>query len=158
MKLSKSLRPISAAEHPEYGTKYYGITLDDALTAHRSTGNIWVYGALLKDGFNALNIADMWGSKVFGNTLYVCDTDGEDIKVGDHYINPETALEEESLSNLQEYIIENPTDKKICDLISEYELDYKYLDIDEIARTLLDDPSISFIELYNDYSDIAYYI
>lgn len=158
MKINKLLKPISAAEHPEYGTKYYRITLDDALTAHRSVGNIWVYGALLNYGFYALNIADMWGSKVFGNALYVCDTDGEDIKVGDHYVNPETALEEESLSNLQEYIVENPTDKKICDLISEHELDYEYIDIDEIARILLDDPSISFIELYNDYSDIDNYV
>ena len=37
-------------------------------------------------------------------------------------------------------------------------LNLMYLDIDEIARTLLDDPSISFIELYHDYSDIANHI
>ena len=154
MKISKLLKPISAAEHPEYGTKYYRITLDDALTAHQSTGNIWVYGALLNYGFYALNIADMWGSKVFGNTLYVCDTDGEDIKVGDHYVNPETALEEESLSNLQEYIIENPTDKKICDLIESDSLRQKFsdnwsLNLEKFQKETILDKWLNLIESFN---------
>ena len=156
MQSTKYIKAESArvAEPSDYGTTFYKVTesqLKDALNNSKDV-NLWVKAVVDRDGFRALNFkSSLFGSKVIGNTLYLCKTDGSDIEVNGKSVDPETALDQVSLSALSDYI-DDADDDIICKSITEYELDFK--DIEKLAIELLRE-NYAFNELYDAATEIG---
>lgn len=125
------------------GTTFYKITYDAIVDAYEDY-NIVVWQALKNYGWDAFDISKyLYGSQMFDDVLYVCDTDGVDIEVedtggfGDNgLLNPEEALAAVGPESLQEYI-KVPDDDEIRQLVTPYDLDEGESDLDEIATQLL---------------------
>ena len=125
------------------GTTFYKITYDAIVDAYEDY-NIVVWQALKNYGWDAFDISKyLYGSQMFDDVLYVCDTDGVDIEVEDAgefgengMINPEEALAAVGPESLQEYI-KVPDDDEIRKLVTPYDLNEGGLDLDEIATQLL---------------------
>lgn len=124
------------------GTTFYKITYDAIVDAYEDY-NIVVWQALKDYGWDAFDISKyLYGSQMFDDVLYVCDTDGVDIEVDDAgdfgdngLLNPEEALAAVGPESLQEYI-KVPSDDEIRKLVTPYDLSDGY-DLDEIATQLL---------------------
>lgn len=138
MKIScrNKIRNINAANDFQYGTTYYPVSLEQLIDTFDNTDDIWIKYALVLYGLNGLDIEHMYGSETIGDTLYICDTDGEDIEVDGNLVNPETALSDYTTDQLEAYI-QDPTDDDIKRLISDYELNIPSLN--EVAIEMLQD-------------------
>lgn len=156
MRLTKN---IQGAKKPriggpsDFGTTYYRATekqIKDAFHNDKDA-NIWVTALIDRDGLDALDFHDsLFGSKVIGDTLYICKTDGSDISVDGENVDPETALDDYSEDELSDYI-EDADDKTIIKSITEYELNFK--DVEQLAIELLTQ-NYAFSELYDAANEI----
>lgn len=131
------MRKIIGADiqEPEQGgTAFYLIT-EDELKDYFGDENIVMKYLVDTKGFDAFNTDDMYGSIFIDSDEFVlCVTDGYDIRVGTELVDPETALEDYDISELDEYL-KVPTDEIFRRYFSEYELNP--VDIDEVALELL---------------------
>lgn len=118
------------------GTKYYLITLKHAIDVALDT-NILMSQALIMNSWDSLDIDRLSGSMIIDNSLYLCVTDGYAIEVnGEKDIDPEAALSEFSLDDLDKYI-EVASDEIISERLTPYEV--TNFDIDKAAYQLLGD-------------------
>ena len=134
---------ITAAE--ESGdTTFYTITESQLLKHYDSNDNGILRFVVSENGFNAFDIDRLYGSKIIGDVLYLCVTDGHDIIVNGEETYPEDALDMYDISALSAYIQEG--DDKIIDrYVSEYEL--KPIDINDVALDLLDGGAVDFTDV-----------
>lgn len=147
-KSTNSIRKIVAAEG--IGTTYYKATIDDVVDAIRDGSNLFVYYAMLALGFESIDLDhNLFGSYIDGNTIYLCDTDGEDIEVNGQMFDPEDAMEELGPEALESYI-QDATPEIIRRFITPYELKF---DIDEGAYWLMKD-GFGFTEIVKAYEDL----
>lgn len=147
-KSTNSMRKIVAAEG--IGTTYYKATIDDVVDAIRNDSNLFVYYAMLALGFESIDLDhNLFGSYIDGNTIYLCDTDGEDIEVNGQMFDPEDAMEELGPEALESYI-QDATPEIIRRFITPYELKF---DIDEGAYWLMKD-GFRFTEIVKAYEDL----
>lgn len=142
------MRKIVAAEG--IGITYYKATIDDVVDAIRNDSNLFVYYAMLALGFESIDLDhNLFGSYIDGNTIYLCDTDGEDIEVNGQMFDPEDAMEELGPEALESYI-QDATPEIIRRFITPYELKF---DIDEGAYWLMKD-GFRFTEIVKAYEDL----
>ena len=122
-------------QEPEQGgTSFYLIT-EDELKDYFGNENVVMQYLVDTKGFEAFNTDDMFGSAFLDADEFVlCVTYGYDIRVGNELVDPETALEDYDISELDEYV-KVPTDEIFRRYFSEYELNP--VDMDEIALELL---------------------
>lgn len=105
---------------------------------------------MLALGFEAIDLEhNLFGSYIDGNTIYFCDTDGEDIEVNGQMFNPEDAMEEFGPEVLESYI-QDATPEIIRRFITPYELKF---DVDEGAYWLMKD-GFGFTEIVKSYEDL----
>lgn len=134
-------------------TTFYKVNLDDVISYYENK-NAWIYAAFKYEGFDCLNIKDMYGSKIIDDTLYLCVTNGVDIDVNGESVDPEEALDKYSIDDLSEYI-KDATDKVIRDelddaVIKDLDNNDKYT---EWALELLNS-GFSFVDLVDSYNEI----
>ena len=152
MRITKNSKLQSIEAATSYGTKFYRTTIDETIDAlKQSNSNIWVIYMLESEGWNAIDFDNnLFGSKVIDDELFICETDGQDIQVNGHFIDPEKALEEYDVSELSAYI--QPADKdKIAKSITGYEV--KISDVDKVAIELLDN-GYSFTDVVKDAEEL----
>lgn len=124
------------------GTTYYKATKDEVLEAlTENETNIWVTYAISLEGLEIINIDQMFGSSIIDDMLYLCKTDGKDIRVKGEFVDPETALSNYSVSDLSEYI-QPATPEILSSMLTEHEI--KYFDIDSIGKHMIEEDDQSF--------------
>lgn len=151
MKITKKVYGADRNEARKAGTTYYTITKDALRKAFDGDSeNVWLKAAIESDGFGAIDLdKNLFGSKVIGDTLYLCITDGRDIMVDGIAVDPEEALDEYTPEQLSDFVA-HATDKLIRRYITPYEI-YEP-DFDELAVNLLKD-GVSFGRLVDDYEE-----
>lgn len=151
MKITKKVYGADRSEARKAGTTYYTITKDALRKAFGDDSeNVWLKAAIEADGFDAIDLdKNLFGSKVIGDTLYLCITDGRDIMVDGIAVDPEEALDEYTPEQLSDFVA-HATDKLIRRYITPYEI-YEP-DFDELAVDLLKG-GVSFSRLVDDYEE-----
>lgn len=130
-------RMIAAAQPATSGTTFYKITEDQFTKYYSNSDNSIMQYLSESQGFNLIDIDQLYGSEIIDNVLYLCVTDGYDITVGDAAdIDPEKALSQFDLDELSEYI-KPATDTEIGKYLTPYEL--MFPDIDNIAQSMFED-------------------
>ena len=141
---------IKSAEEP--GSIWYKITREDLLNNMLWKDNVWISERLkyypLDD---SINIEDLDGSYATEDTLYFLVTDYSPIIIDGEEIEPEEALEEYSLKDIENYINDNPP-KDIIQRITDSDISWAGIDIDTCAKDLLDIESFS--KVVEDAQDI----
>lgn len=150
--MMKIKRNVFAAEDNDKdtfgGTQFYKISEEDLKKYFEDDSNIVMRYVVATQGFDAFDTDSMWGSyydRATGN-FYYCNTDGQDIMINGEEIDPESALDEYSIEDVQEYVVDG-TDSKIRKYFTEYEL--KPVDIDEAGQGLIED-GYSFSQIIED--------
>lgn len=107
----KSSKNIFAEE--DIGTTYYTTDVNQILDFLKDEdSNIWLIGAFELDGLDALNLENnLFGSKIIGDILYICVTDGSDININGNMVDPESALDDYDVEELSAYI--RPADDEV---------------------------------------------
>lgn len=123
---------INAASDP--GTIFYRITEDQV--EDLDGDNLFIKEAFNMYGFNAFDLSTLYGSIVEDNVLYLCKTDGQYITVEGEEVDPEEALSQYGVAACSSYI-QDGTPDIIRRNLSGYELNKEYIDVDEIALSLL---------------------
>lgn len=129
MKVHKSThRPITAASG--IGTTWYRVTPDQFRKfIEDREDNLFVKYTALTNQFDCLNLSQMFGSAIYDDELFICETDGQPIVVGpDADVDPETAFESYTPEDLHAYIEDAKTETLI-----------KYITYREILPDLLKD-------------------
>lgn len=154
MKRYKKTKPegsyIKAAATPG-GTIWYEAEFEQVRDALKEE-NLILYGAFLTNGFDCISNIDinLPGSYVYGDYLYICESDGELINVNGDQVDPESAMEEYEPEMLSAYIV--PADDKIIQQkLTEYEI--TNYDIDEVADALFEE-GYTFTTILADYEKI----
>lgn len=144
---------IYAASNPSKGsgTVFYAATLDQIIQCYQDYNkNAWVRQAFIENGFDALELeSNLYGSAIFGDTLYICVTDGKDIIIQGKPIFPEDAFDLFDVAELSEYI-EPADDAIISRYITEYEIQTP--NFDDWATDVLND-GYDFTKLVKDYQE-----
>lgn len=138
---------IKAAAAPG-GTVWYEAEFEQVRDALKEE-NLILYGAFLTNGFDCISNIDinLPGSYVYGDYLYICETDGQLINVNGNQVDPESAMEEYEPEVLSAYIV--PADDKIIrQKLTEYEI--TNYDIDEVADALFEE-GYTFTTILADY-------
>lgn len=151
MKITKKVYGANRSEARKAGTTYYTITKDALRKAFDGDReNVWLKAAIESDGFDAIDFdKNLFGSKVIGDTLYLCITDGRDIMVDGIAVDPEEALDDYAPEQLSDFVA-HATDKLIHRYITPYEIYTP--DFDELAGDLLKG-GVSFSRLVDDYEE-----
>lgn len=133
------------------GTTFYAATLEQIINAYSNNNkNCWILESFKENGLNILDAGAITiGSKIEDNTVYICVTDGADIIVNGTPINPETALDDYTTTELNEYI-EPASDSVITRYITELEIETP--DFDDLAPKLLES-GVRFSRMVSDYED-----
>ena len=131
----------------ETGTHFYKMTLNTVIDSlNDNDGNLWLIYALQKYGWNALDTDhNFYGSKLIDDIFYLCVTDGHEIEINDEIYDPEYLLEEFDIEAMSQYI-QDANDEIIHRYVTPYEMNFKVIDIDQIAIDLLND-DYSFIDI-----------
>lgn len=93
------------------GTTWYPVSMeqfDDF--AEDNIENVFLRYTAYYDGFKALDLDLMYGSRIVDETLYICSSDGKPIQVGNEDVDPEFALDKYTPEDLHAYM-EDVTDK-----------------------------------------------
>lgn len=141
---------IRAAATPG-GTIWYEAEFEQVRDALKEE-NLILYGAFLTNGFDCISNIDinLPGSYVYGDYLYICESDGELININGDQVDPESAMEEYGPEMLSAYIA--PADDKIIQQkLTEYEI--TNYDIDEAADALFEE-GYTFTTILADYEKI----
>ena len=72
------------------GTSWYPVSMrqfDEFTEDHIE--NIFLKYTAYYDGFNALDLDLMYGTRIVDDTLYICSSDGKAIQVGNEEVDPE---------------------------------------------------------------------
>lgn len=126
------------------GTTFYTINESDLLKYYDKSNNPILRYVVSENGFKAFDIDDLYGSRLIGDTLYLCVTDGNDITVRGEDVFPEDALEDYDISDLSGYI-EDGNDKIIGRYLTAYEL--KPFDLNDVAYELMKGGTATFTDI-----------
>lgn len=150
-RFSSNHRPITAAL--ETGTHFYKIELPQLIDSlNDNDGNLWLIYALQEYGWNALDMDhNYFGSAIVDDIFYLCVTDGTEIEINGNLEDPETAIDDFGVDSIVNYI-ENATDNIIHRYITAYELNFKQVDVNDIAIKLLED-NYTFLEIVRSAED-----
>lgn len=150
-RFSSNHRPITAAS--ETGTHFYKIALSDLIDSlNENEGNIWLIYALQEYGWNALDINhNFYGSAIIDDIFYLCVTDGHEIEINNQLEDPETIIENFGIDAISNYISE-VSDDIIHRYITPYEMNFKQIDIDNLAIHMLED-DYSFLDIVKSAKD-----
>ena len=149
----KILKRVYGAEDDarKAGTTFYAVPKSNLEQAFdKDDVNVWLKAEIEADGFDAIDFDNnLFGSKVIGDTLYICVTDGRDIIIDGKAVDPEEALDEYTPEQLSDFT-SIATDKLIRRYITEYEVYTP--DFDDMAVDLLR-AGTSFERLADDYEE-----
>lgn len=131
----------------ETGTHFYKMSLDQVIDSlNDNDGNLWLIYSLQKYGWNALDMDhNFYGSALMDDTFYLCVTDGHEVEINDETHDPEYLIEDLGIDSLSSYV-KAATDEIIHKYITPYEMNFKTIDVDQIAIDLLND-DYSFIDI-----------
>ena len=136
------------AEKVDSGTTFYKMTRKQFEDAFEKE-NLWIQ-EIIKRSKDFDCLVDMFGSEEIDGDYYICVTDGREIEVNGEMVDPETALQEYSLSDLSGYI-KDATKKVILDSIGVPE-NFKDPDVKKWVVDMLYD-GIDFYRLAEDYME-----
>ena len=133
------------------GTVFYKVT-PELLNEYMDEPdlNLYVKQELIDRGFAAIDIKKLYGSAEIDGDLYICVTDYNDIEVDGNLVDPEEALEEYSVDQLQQYI-QPATLDILHSNITEYEVDFEDL-VDSTIGLL--ESGHSLRSVFSAYQDI----
>lgn len=158
MKVYKSTHePVVAAKIANVGTTWYRVTLkqfSDFIEDHES--NLFIRYTALTNNFDALNLSQMYGSAVYDDELFICETNGQPIVVGpDADVDPETAFENYTPEDLHAYI-EDAKTETLIKYITYREIKPELLEEDQVDAAIdaLETRQISIEDLIKDYNEI----
>lgn len=138
MKLSKKEhKPVVAAGNGGIGTTWYRVTISQFVDfIENRESNLFVKYTALTNYFDSLNIDQMYGSAVYDDTLYICETDGQPLIVGNRDdVDPEKAFKEFTPEDLEVYI-EDADEKILLKYITYREIDPDLLEDDQINAAI----------------------
>ena len=106
------------------------------------------------DGFEALDLDLMYGTRIIDDTLYICSSDGKPIQVGNEEVDPEFALDKYTPDELHAYM-EDVTDNVLISHTTANDFDRKLLEenLRDAAIGALQD-FVDFPKLIEDYNEI----
>lgn len=107
MKIHKSTHQVvTAAENDGIGTTWYRVTREQFRDfIENREDNLFVQYTANTNGFESLNLTQMFGSAIYDEELFICVSDGQPITVGqDADVDPETAFEKYTPEELEVYI------------------------------------------------------
>lgn len=128
----------------ESGTTFYYITEDDLLKFYDKNDNGILRFIVDRDGFDAFDLDKLYGSQLFGDILYLCVTDGNEIMVDGELVAPEEVLDIYTPEDISEYE-KHANDGIIRRYLSEYEM--KEVDLDDVAFDMINDGYADFTEV-----------
>lgn len=158
MKIHKSSHePITAAESGGLGTTWYRVTGEQFRDfIEDREDNLFVKYTALYNGFESLNLTQMFGSAVVDDELFICETDGQPIVVGgDADVDPETALENYTPEELEAYI-EDAKEQTLTKYITyrEFKPDLLEDDQNNAAIEALQSGDYSLKDVIDDYNQL----
>ena len=129
---------VLAAEVPTIGTTYYRLTEDDVIEGlEQKECNIFAKSVFDSVGWDCLNFQkNLFGSKLIDNVLYVCVTDGKKINIDDYEVDPEKALNDFEIEELEDYI-EDGTPETVRRFITTHEMNK--FDVEQVSINLLEE-------------------
>lgn len=147
---------IMAADEMEIGTTIYEVTEQMLKDFYADDDNIVTQFIIDDYGFDAFDLSRMYGSKLIGDTLYICVTDGVEILIdtpdGEIEEDPEQLLDIYDIDYL-ESLIEPATDEILKRYVSYYDFDISKIDLDYVAKELID-AGHHFKQIVEDAKDI----
>lgn len=154
IKKTNKYTPIMSAETIA-GTTWYPVTMsqfDDF--AEDVMENVFLKYTAKYDGFEALDLDLMYGTRIIDDVLYICSSDGKDIRVGDEEVDPEFALDKYTPDELSVYM-EDVTDKVLEShtTVNDFDRDLLKENLDNAAIEALQG-GIDFPKLIEDYNEI----
>lgn len=107
-------RVIWASSYSRIGTCYYHCSLDELMRAIRGSSDDADVKRqtirLLRDhGFDAFDMDKLPGSRLLGDEMYLCMTDGHPIKVNGEWHDPEDVLFMCELDDIKDRIRKGPS-------------------------------------------------
>lgn len=135
---------ISAAENE--GTSIYVISAEyikNFLTEQANNSNsseyLFISAAYEIYGLGIFNEALFYGSLFERDTIYLLDTDGKDVYMGNEEYDPEELLEKFDIEDLQNFIRDVNDDDVMKRYFTEYEVNWAKIDIEYVAISLLNE-------------------
>lgn len=137
------------------GTSWYPVSISKFSDfAEDHIENVFLKYTALYDGFDALDLDLMYGTRVIDDTLYICSSDGKAIQVGNEEVDPEFALDNYTPDELHAYM-EDVTDNVLISHTTANDFDRKLLEenLRDAAIEALQD-FVDFPKLIEDYNEI----
>ena len=137
------------------GTSWYPVSMrqfGDFAKDHIE--NVFLKYTAVYDGFDALDLDLMYGTRVVDDTLYICSSDGKAIQVGNEEVDPEFALDNYTPDELHAYM-EDVTDNVLISHTTANDFDRKLLEenLRDAAIEALQ-YNVDFSKLIEDYNEI----
>jgi hypothetical protein len=154
IKKTNKYTPIMSAETIA-GTSWYPVTAEEFKDyVEDNIENVFLKYTANYDNFEALDLDLMYGTRIVDDVLYICSSDGKDIRVGDEEVNPEFALDEYTPDELSAYM-EDVTDKVLEShtTVNDFDKDLLKENLDNAAIEALQN-GIDFSELIDYYDEI----
>lgn len=144
-------QPIQAAQNS--GTVWYKITKEQIIENSLWGKNVWIEARL--DWYpltEALDKEQLEGSFITEDILYLMVSDYHTIIINGEEVEPEEVASEFELDDIADYINESP-DAKVIENITDSDISWVGIDINEFAKDLLDFESLS--KVAEDAADIG---
>jgi hypothetical protein len=154
IKKTNKYTPIMSAETIA-GTTWYPVTMSQFSDfVEDNIENVFLKYTATYDGFDALDLDLMYGSRIIDDTLYVCSSDGKPIQIGNEEVDPEFALDKYTPEELSAYM-EDVTDKVLESHTTANDFDKDLLkeNLNNAAIEALQD-NVDFPKLIEDYNEI----
>ena len=134
---------IEAAQNS--GTVWYKITKDQIIEGSLWGKNSWIKARIEWYPLSeSLNLQQLDGSFILDDTLYLMVSDYLPIIVRGQEIEPDEVVDQFELDDISEYINDNPGNE-ILRNITDSDISWDGIDIEEFAKELLDFESLSKI-------------
>lgn len=127
------------------GTVWYRITKDQIIENSLWGDNVWIKSRLDQYPlYAALNLDSLEGSFATEDELYLMVSDYKSIIINGEEIEPEEVANIYDLEDIEEYINDNPTNQ-VMRSITDSDISWSGIDINEFAKDLLDEYSLEII-------------
>ena len=130
--------PIKAAIDDQ-PTKFYKISKDNLIENSLWSDNVWFQLRIRNfDLEDALRLDSLEGSFVYEDDLYFMVSDYKAVEIDGREVEPEYLSSEFDFDQLEQFIDFNPS-KDIIRKITDLDINWKDLNVDEAAKSLIDD-------------------
>lgn len=151
MKITKSSKQL-ATNYGE-GTVFYAVSLDAAIDAFKTDGNLFLAAELETNRWNHLDLEhNLYGSGIIENVLYICVTDGHTINIADSDdgVDPEDLIDTYGADFVDYAPVADPDSSTIRKYLSAYE--FTDLPINHLGYQLVDRNNFEeVVEAYLDH-------